>query len=89
MATDQDKQTPTAPPVFKWDDIAWNGKLRLLETSKKEVAGKVGYNPFLYFHVHVTPLLIRYNKNERSKELLQAMLSLPSSIPALTLPPKK
>jgi hypothetical protein len=74
--------TKAALPSF--DEKAWQSKLAALEASKLEVQGKPNYNPFMFFHVHVAPLLERYNKKERSPELAKAMADLPSVIPPIT-----
>ena len=75
------KTTTVTKPSF--NEQAVKERFDSLKKSAEELAGKAGYNPFLYFATKIKPLQDRFNKGERSTELQSEILALPPVVPPL------
>lgn len=74
---------PVAPVEFKFNEDAVKKHLGLIEAEINKKAGQPGFNPFMWAEACVQPLVKRFMQGERSKELQDAVLKLPTEIPPL------
>lgn len=69
-------------PVFKFDETKVKEKFALIEVEVNKQQGKKGHNPFIWLQNVVNPLVNRFlNKDERTKELYDAIVALPTTPP--------
>jgi hypothetical protein len=93
----KDVITPPAPPkevapTPQPSEADFKVAITNVEVVTKEILetyqGKNGYNPFLWVHQNIQPLVDRYNKGERSlalKNELMAIKVVDPKLPAITV----
>lgn len=73
--------TPPVPaksvaPTFTWNQATIDAKLEAVRANLSQYDGKPGYNPHMYLHKVVKPLVERMEGGETSESLYNAILSL-------------
>jgi len=87
LPTSSDKQpevkASAAPAEFKYDTNQFNAKVRELEAARDSVAGKPGYNPFIWFRDNVQPAIDSVKSGKPDSMAIKRVLSLSATIPPL------
>lgn len=81
---------PAAPvtPAFTFNEQVVKEHMHKVEEGVNKFAGKKNYNPFLWVKEKVQPLVDRFMKGERTKELQEAIVALPTTPPPITVEAK-
>lgn len=73
---------PTSQP-YKFDESNFNSKAEKLKALVQSTKGQKNKNPFVWFQKTVEPLVVKFKKGERTKELADAMSAIKEEVPLI------